>query len=58
VGGLSGQEGGVAFWAHIGGFIAGVVLVKLFARPEYIAEHRARLWRPQQYGGWRRERWR
>jgi len=22
--------GGVAFWAHIGGFLAGVVLVKLF----------------------------
>jgi len=44
-GGLSGQEGGVAFWAHIGGFIAGVVLVKWFARPEYIREHRARHWR-------------
>jgi membrane associated rhomboid family serine protease len=58
VGGLSGQEGGTAFWAHVGGFLAGVVLVKLFARPEYIAEHRARSWRPQQYGGWRRERWR
>jgi membrane associated rhomboid family serine protease len=57
-GGLSGQEGGVAFWAHIGGFLAGVLLVKLFARPEYIAEHRARRWRPQQYGGVGRERWR
>jgi membrane associated rhomboid family serine protease len=56
-GGLSGQEGGVAFWAHIGGFLAGVVLVKLFARPEYIAEHRARHWRPQRLG-WQRERWR
>jgi membrane associated rhomboid family serine protease len=30
--------GGVAFWAHIGGFVAGVVMAKLFAkrrRPEY-----------------------
>ena len=30
--------GGVAFWAHIGGFVAGVVLAKLLAsrrRPEY-----------------------
>jgi len=30
--------GGVAFWAHIGGFIAGVVMAKLFAnrqQPEY-----------------------
>ncbi|MDQ2999238.1 MAG: rhomboid family intramembrane serine protease [Chloroflexota bacterium] len=25
-------EGGVAFWAHIGGFVAGVVLA-LFLRP-------------------------
>ena len=25
------QEGGVAFMAHIGGFVAGVVLVKMFA---------------------------
>ncbi len=56
-GGLSGQEAGVAFWAHIGGFVAGVVLVKLFARPEYVAEHRARHWRPQ-HVGFRRERWR
>jgi membrane associated rhomboid family serine protease len=22
--------GGVAFWAHVGGFVAGVVLIKLF----------------------------
>lgn len=26
--------GGVAFWAHIGGFVAGVVLAKIFAKPE------------------------
>src|SRR5438093_1261940 len=38
--------GGVAFWAHIGGFVAGVVLVKLFARPEYMAAHRGQ-WRPR-----------
>jgi membrane associated rhomboid family serine protease len=28
---MGGEGGGVAFWAHIGGFVAGVVLVKLFA---------------------------
>jgi len=28
------QEGGVAFWAHIGGFGAGLVLIKVFARSE------------------------
>ena len=27
-----GEGGGVAFWAHIGGFVAGVILAKLFAR--------------------------
>jgi membrane associated rhomboid family serine protease len=26
------QQGGVAWWAHIGGFIAGIVLVMFFAR--------------------------
>ena len=26
--------GGVAFWAHVGGFVAGIVLIKLFpSRP-------------------------
>ena len=33
--------GGVAFWAHVGGFIAGMVLVKLFARSDYVAAHQA-----------------
>lgn len=28
---MGGEGGGVAFWAHIGGFVAGLVLVKLFA---------------------------
>ena len=29
---------GVAVWAHIGGFIAGMVLIKLFEKPELVAE--------------------
>jgi membrane associated rhomboid family serine protease len=36
----SADVGGVAFWAHIGGFVTGVVLGKLFAgrrKPEYAA---------------------
>jgi rhomboid family protein len=46
-----GQEGGgVAFWAHFGGFVAGVVLIKIFARPDYVAEHKARHWRPRRVG--------
>jgi membrane associated rhomboid family serine protease len=51
---LGGTEegGGIAFWAHIGGFAAGFVLVKLFARPDYVAAHRARHWTPRRLG-WR-----
>jgi membrane associated rhomboid family serine protease len=44
---FGGDKGGVAFWAHVGGFVAGVVLVKLFARSDYIAAHGAHHWRPQ-----------
>lgn len=39
--------GGVAFWAHVGGFAAGLLLIKLFARPDYVAAHRTQPWRPQ-----------
>lgn len=38
---LGGSEGGVAFWAHIGGFLAGFLLVGPFHRPSYLAAHRA-----------------
>jgi membrane associated rhomboid family serine protease len=34
-------SGGVAVWAHVGGFVAGVVLVKLFADPRLVAAHQA-----------------
>jgi len=44
---FGGDVGGVAFWAHVGGFVAGIILVKLFARSEYLAAHRAHQWRPQ-----------
>ena len=47
---LGNEGGGVAFWAHFGGFLAGVVLVKLFARSDYVAEHKARHWRPRHLG--------
>ena len=45
--------GGVAFWAHIGGFLAGVLLIKLFARPDYLRAHRQGQWEPRRTG-WRR----
>jgi membrane associated rhomboid family serine protease len=39
---LAGAGGGVAFWAHVGGFIAGLALIGLFQRPDYVAAHRGR----------------
>ena len=29
-------SGGVAVWAHVGGFVAGVVLVKVFENPRLV----------------------
>jgi rhomboid family protein len=41
-GGLASEEGGgVAFWAHAGGFIAGALLIYVFRDPELVAKHRA-----------------
>jgi membrane associated rhomboid family serine protease len=40
-GSAAGGEGGVAFWAHVGGFLAGAVLVSLFKDPELVRRHRA-----------------
>ncbi len=42
--------GGVAFWAHVGGLVAGIALVRLFAREDYVAEHRAHRWAPRRLG--------
>ena len=39
LGGLGAGEGGVAFWAHVGGFVAGIALVKVFARGDRILMH-------------------
>jgi len=44
------QVGGVAFWAHLGGFLAGVVLVKVFERRDRIAAHTSHHWRPERVG--------
>jgi rhomboid family protein len=46
--GITGEEGGgVAFWAHVGGFIAGVVFIKIFAKENHVVAHRAEHWRPE-----------
>jgi membrane associated rhomboid family serine protease len=44
--------GGVAFWAHLGGFVAGVVLVKLFERRERVAAHMSQHWEPRIPSRW------
>jgi membrane associated rhomboid family serine protease len=50
VGSIGAEGGGVAFWAHVGGFLAGVLLVWLFRRPDYVRAHRARHWQPRHVG--------
>ena len=37
----AGAMGGVAFWAHVGGFLAGVILIWFFRDPALVAQHRA-----------------
>ena len=46
------QSGGVAFWAHIGGFVAGIVLIKAFERRDRVSNHASHHWRPRRVG-WR-----
>jgi membrane associated rhomboid family serine protease len=44
---IGGAEGGVAFWAHVGGFLAGVVLCFVFRNRERVEAHKraiARHW--------------
>jgi membrane associated rhomboid family serine protease len=47
---LGGGGGGVAFWAHVGGFVAGLVLVKPFTRPDHLDAHRTHHYRPGRVG--------
>ncbi len=49
IGSFGGSEGGgVAFWAHIGGFVAGALLVLLFKNDQLLAKHPFHGWRRQQ----------
>jgi membrane associated rhomboid family serine protease len=57
LGTLGGAEAGVAFGAHVGGFIVGLLLIKLFVRPDYLAQHKAHHYRPRSLGT-RSRRWR
>jgi membrane associated rhomboid family serine protease len=46
LGSLQSEGGGVAFWAHVGGFAAGAALIPLFKNPKLLRRH--------PYHGWRR----
>ena len=35
------EGGGVAFWAHVGGFLAGALLIGIFKNPGLVEQHRA-----------------
>jgi len=42
LGGSASQgEGGVAFWAHVGGFVAGAALIRVFQDDDLVAQHHA-----------------
>ncbi len=49
--GIGSDVGGVAFWAHIGGFVAGAVLVWLFRDKDAVARQNAVR---AQHAGWQR----
>ncbi len=51
---LGDETGGVAFWAHAGGFLAGVLLVFVFKDNDLVAKHRA-LSRTMEHGFMHRE---
>jgi membrane associated rhomboid family serine protease len=39
---LGSSSGGVAFWAHVGGFIAGILLIRPFCDPHRVEGRRSR----------------
>jgi membrane associated rhomboid family serine protease len=43
-------QGGVAFWAHVGGFLAGILLIYIFRRSDYVGAHDRQHWRPRRVG--------
>jgi membrane associated rhomboid family serine protease len=45
---IGSQGGGVAFWAHVGGFVAGAFLVFIFRDKDLLAKHPYHGWRKRQ----------
>lgn len=49
------QGGGVAFWAHVGGFVAGALLVLLFRNKQLLRRHPYHGWKKRSpHRNWRR----
>jgi rhomboid family protein len=44
---IGAEGGGVAFMAHVGGFVAGLVLIRIFAKQNHVVAHNAGQYRPQ-----------
>jgi membrane associated rhomboid family serine protease len=44
---IGSQGGGVAFWAHVGGFVAGGLLILLFRDPRLVKRHPNHGWNPR-----------
>ncbi len=53
-----GEGGGVAFWAHVGGFVAGAILVLVFRDRRLLDRHPYHGWSSQESpsSSWRRIR--
>ncbi len=56
LGSLGAAGGGVAFWAHVGGFVAGAVLVLVFRNRELLDRHPYHGWQQRSPGAYRRLR--
>lgn len=56
LGSIGARGGGVAFWAHIGGFVAGGLLVLLFRNPKLLEKHPYHGWKQKgsAHKSWRR----
>jgi membrane associated rhomboid family serine protease len=56
LGSIGARGGGVAFWAHVGGFVAGAALVLVFRDPALLARHPHHGWRERSSRAYRRIR--
>jgi membrane associated rhomboid family serine protease len=56
LGSVGAQGGGVAFWAHVGGFAAGALLIPFFRVPELLDRHPYHGWHQRGPASYRRLR--